>query len=57
MKIFLAGGYLKDTSNFLLKSGVSRLFSYYDINTKRFNIDKRFKEAIEKKHEKVGESK
>jgi len=51
MKIFLAGGYLKDTADALRKLAANRLFSYYDILEKRVNMDRRFHEMREVKNE------
>jgi hypothetical protein len=44
MKIYLAGGYLIKTAKKLYQLKANRLFSFYDIDTKRVDMDKRFRE-------------
>lgn len=44
MKIFLAGGYLEQTANYLTNKQTNRLFFFYDLITKRVNMNKRFNE-------------
>lgn len=52
MKIYLAGGgYLKNTGDYLISNKVSRLFSYYDIESERVNMNYRFLEVINIKKE------
>lgn len=44
MRIFFAGGYLKWTSDYLTNKQTNRLFSFYDLITKRIGMNERFEE-------------
>lgn len=46
MKIYLAGGYLKPTSDILSQEKANRLFTFYDLFTNRIQMLLRFQELI-----------
>ena len=51
MIIYLAGGYLKDTGDYLIKYRANKLFSYYDIANERVNMNLRFFDTLKIKQE------
>jgi hypothetical protein len=51
MKIYLAGGYLKSTGDFLCSRKANRLFSFYDLQSQRVNMLDRFNEVLEEINE------
>jgi hypothetical protein len=46
MRIYLAGGYLKPTSDILSQEKANRLFTFYDLFTNRIQMLLRFQELI-----------